>query len=112
MPTYEEMRPLIEQSKKEREAFKEHLKELRRQELAKQGLMLIETNKSEPKDFRGDCDSLYTMENSTATFLWIVVMVVGSIFNGNWVIWIIATIKWYKFITRHKKTKIMENTYE
>lgn len=49
------------------------------------------------------CDSPYTMEDSTATVLWIVVMVVGSIFKGNWVIWIIATIIWRKFVTRYKK---------
>lgn len=103
MPTYEEMQKLRKQRQKEREPFEEHLKELRRQELAKQGLTLIETNKSEQKDFHGDCDSPYTMENSTATFLWIVVMVVGSIFNGNWVIWIIATVIWFRFITRHNK---------
>ena len=55
----------------------------------------------EPKKER--CDSPYTMEDSTATFLWIVVMVVGSIFKGNWVIWIISTIVWRKFITRHDR---------
>lgn len=106
MPTYEEMQKLIKQHQKERESFEEHLKELRRQEFAKQGLKLIETNKSEQerkKDFHGDCDSPYTMENSTATILWIVVMVVGSIFKGNWVIWIISTVIWARFITRHNK---------
>lgn len=49
------------------------------------------------------CDSPYTMENGTATFLWIVVMIVGSIFKGNWVIWIIVTVIWSRFITRRKE---------
>lgn len=103
MPSYKEMREILDKQNKERESFKKHLKELRRQELAKQGLTLIETNELEQKDFHGDCDSPYTMENSTATFLWIVVMVVGSIFKDNWIIWIIATVIWARFITRHNK---------
>jgi hypothetical protein len=43
------------------------------------------------------------MENGTATFFYIIAMLVGSIFKGNWAIWIIATVIWVKFITRHDK---------
>ena len=58
---------------------------------------------SEPEKFHGDCDHPNTMENSTATVLYFVVMAVGAIFNDRWLIWIVATIMYLKFITRHEK---------
>ena len=71
------------------------------------------TNKTKPADetkkgksnFYGDCDSPYTMENSTATFLYIVVMVVGTLFKDRWLIYIVATIIYLSFITRHSGKK-------
>ena len=52
-----------------------------------------------------NCDHPNSLENSEATIIWIVVMAVGTIFKGNWIIWIIATIIWRKYITRHKIKK-------
>ena len=49
-----------------------------------------------------NCDHPNSLENDEATLLWIVVMAIATIFKGNWVIWIIATIIWRKYITRHK----------
>lgn len=46
-------------------------------------------------------DSPYAMENSVATIFWIVIMVVGTIFKDSWMIWVIATFIWWKFITRN-----------
>ena len=46
-----------------------------------------------------------SLENSEATIIWIIVMVVATIFKGNWIIWIIATIIWRRYITRHKIKK-------
>lgn len=46
-----------------------------------------------------------SLENSEATILWIVVMAIATIFKGNWIIWIIATIIWRRYITRHKIKK-------
>ena len=40
----------------------------------------------------------YSLENDEATVVWLVVMVVGSIFNGNWIIWILATVIWWNYI--------------
>ena len=51
------------------------------------------------------CDHPNSLENSEATIIWIVVMAVATIFKGNWIIWIIATIIWRKYITRHKIKK-------
>jgi hypothetical protein len=52
-----------------------------------------------------NCDHPNSLENDEATILWIVVMAVATIFKGNWIIWIIATIIWRRYITRHKIKK-------
>ena len=51
------------------------------------------------------CDHPNSLENSEATIIWIIVMAAGTIFKGNWIIWIIATIIWWRYITRHKRRK-------
>ena len=99
MPTVEEMRKYTEKYKKEREEFNKQLEESRLKDLENKGIKPFDESQI-PKKY---CDHPNTMENSTATVLWIVVMLVGSIFKGNWVIWIVATIIWLNFITRHKK---------
>ena len=99
MPTMEEMRKYQEKYKKEQEEFNQHLEELRLKELKKRGLKPFDTNQVPKKH----CDHPNTMENSTATFFYVIVMLVGSIFKGNWAIWIIATVVWAKFITRHDR---------
>lgn len=50
-------------------------------------------------------DSPYTMNNGTAIVLYIVVMIVGTIFNDRWVIWVSATIMLIGFLNRHNKKK-------
>lgn len=57
------------------------------------------------ENFFGNCDHPNSLENSEATILWLVVMAVGTIFKGNWIIWIVATIIWRRYITRHKIKK-------
>ena len=54
-------------------------------------------------DFFGDCDSPNTMENSMATILYIIIMLVGAIFKDCWLIWIMATVIFIRFLNRHKK---------
>jgi hypothetical protein len=58
-----------------------------------------------PENFFENCDHPNSLDNVEATIVWIVVMVIGAIFKGNWIIWIIATIIWLKYITRHKIKK-------
>jgi hypothetical protein len=48
-------------------------------------------------------DSPYAMENSTATFLYIIAMLIGTLFYARVLIYITATIIWWKYITRHKE---------
>lgn len=55
--------------------------------------------------FFENCDHPNSLENDEATIIWIVVMAVATIFKGNWLIWIIATIIWRRYITRHKRKK-------
>lgn len=59
-------------------------------------------NEAKLREVYINSDHPNTMENSSATLLWIVVMIVGAIFNGAWMIWILATIIWLRFINRKK----------
>ena len=45
-------------------------------------------------------DSVYTMEMGSAVVLYIVVMVGGAIFNDRWLIWIVATFIFLKYLFR------------
>ena len=43
-----------------------------------------------------------TMENSTATILYILVMIVGAIFKDRLLIWVAASVIYFSFINRYK----------
>lgn len=64
-----------------------------------------EVSKSASQNPFENCDHPNSLENSEATILWIVAMAVGTLFRGNWIIWIVATIIWRRYITRHKRKK-------
>jgi hypothetical protein len=99
MLSYEEQSKIIQDVKKRHEAEEKRRVEAHLDECRKNGII-----PPDPKTYpKQRCDHPNTMEDSTATVLWIVVMLIGSIFKGNWVIWIIATVIWWKFITRHSK---------
>ena len=102
MPTFDEMQEAMKPYREERKRNEEKYRKMREEEWKKQGLVPYTSDKSK-NDFHGDGDHPSTMENSTATVLWLVVMAVGTIFKGNWVIWIVATIIWFRFVTRHKR---------
>lgn len=99
MPSYKEMREILDKQNKERREREKSWEQERLKELEAKGIKPFDVSQLPPER----CDSPYTMEDSTATVLWIVVMVVGSIFKGNWIIWIISTVIWFKFITRYNK---------
>lgn len=50
-------------------------------------------------------DTVNTMENSEATIIWIVVMLVGAIFVDRLTIWVTSTAIWLCFINRYKIRK-------
>jgi hypothetical protein len=79
--------------KKEIEAMKT---KNRKEELRKQGVNLNAQKYEQPK-----YDSLYTLENGSATVLWLIVAIGGLIFNDGWMLSLIATIVWFNYITRH-----------
>ena len=49
-----------------------------------------------------DSDHPSTMENSTATLLYIIVMVIGAIFYARFLIWVCASLIYFTFINRRK----------
>lgn len=48
-------------------------------------------------------DSMYALENDEATVLYVVGMCVATIFRGNFILWIVFTIIWWRYIHRHDK---------
>lgn len=98
MLSYEEQSEIIEQVKRESEGAERRRREAWLEECKKNGILPPDP-KTQPKK---RCDSPYTIEDGTATVLWVVVMVVGAIFKANWIIWIVATALWLKFISRYK----------
>ena len=99
MLSYEDQKKIFDEVEKKFKEKEEKREQERLKELSEKGIIPPDPN-TYPKKY---CDHPNTIENGTATFFYIIVMVVGSIFKGNWVIWIIATVVWAKFITRHNK---------
>lgn len=97
----------MEIGRKNREFMKEwETKNLERQkeELRKRGVYIPDKQETKYANeyFMRDCDSPGTLDNKTATILYVIVMAVGSIFVGNILIWIAATIIWWRHINRHE----------
>lgn len=106
----EEMDQWAEEFKRERQKHlaekrsrEKRIEEAYRQQYIKEhGIdpnVLAQKYKKEPPKW----DSPYTLDNWSATVLYIIVMVGGSIFHGNWVIWIVATIIYFRHLTRHNR---------
>ena len=81
------------------EESKKLIKELRQQYPDEYKNNTTQSNKEEYYD------SPYTMENGTATFFYIVTMVIGTLFIDRWLIYITATFIYIMFKRRHKKKK-------
>jgi hypothetical protein len=99
MPTYEEMRELRQKREREREEFNKKREEMRIKELEAKGIKPFDISQVPPQR----CDHPNTMEDSTATIVWIVAMIISLLFKGGWALCILETIIWLKFITRYKK---------
>ena len=99
MPTYREMRELLDESDKKRKEQKERQNQERLERLKEMGIKPFDTNQVPPRR----CDHPNTMEDSTATFFWVVAMIISLLFKGGWILCILETIIWLKFITRYKK---------
>ena len=86
------VRPIREAEERKRAEEAARLRELKRQR---------EENLPHDQRFHGWCEHPNTIENSTATFFWIVAMGVSILFKGGWILCILETVIWFKFITRH-----------
>ena len=90
-----------QKAKEEREDWERQKNEWRREYLINE--FSIDTdmqNKTEQH-----IDNIYTLNNDVATVLYVIVMLVGTIFVDRIIIWIAATIIWRKHMDRHKKKK-------
>lgn len=90
-----------QKAKAEREEWGRQKKEWHREYLIKE--FGIDPDKQEEQEQY--IDSIYTLNDDVATVLYIVVMLVGTIFVDRIVIWIAATIIWRRHMNRHKKKK-------
>lgn len=88
----EEMRKVRERDKRQQEA-----------EIKAQHEKLGLESSPKEKDFHGDGDHPSTMENGTATILYALVMLIGTIFQDRWLIYMMASFIYFRFIGRHKK---------
>ena len=79
--------------------------EAEQKERARQERISLGYPAEEEEEKKPNYDSPYTMNNGTAIVLYIVVMIVGTIFNDRWVIWVSATIILIAFLNRHNKKK-------
>lgn len=96
------LRYCIEQQEKER------IEEEKRQE-EERGQKYAALEQEPPKErswqehMYVDTDKPGTMDNGTATLWYVIIMVIGAVFNDRWVIWIMATIIWWNHINRKKR---------
>lgn len=60
----------------------------------------ISNNRFQTEDYH---DSPYTMEDGTATFFYIITMIIGTLFVDRWLIYIAATFIYIMFKRRHSK---------
>lgn len=86
-------------SKQKRKALENQLKE--------QGITMEEYQRQQKEIYDRKCNPKYmdkpgTMANGTALLFYIATMVGGCIFKDRYIIWIVATIVYVKFRTRHQ----------
>ena len=104
----EEFVTISKNNKKKMDDLNKKYEDIRREELKKQGIEMIEI-KDNKASHHGDCDSVYTMEDGSANLLYVLAMVVGAIFYDRWLIWILSTVIWLCHIFRHDLRKIKNN---
>ncbi len=97
----EEMRKMHERIAKEEQERKEMLQEIHRQWLKDQGLTPLEPKNNGKDNFFGKCNHPNDMENGPAFILYLIVMIGGSIFNDRWLLWIVATIVYLRWLIKH-----------
>jgi hypothetical protein len=89
----------VRQRRREHKA-KEEAERLKRERQAR----IAAGHPADPQPYKNpQYDSPYAMENSTATFLYIITMIIGTLFQDRILVYVAATVIWWKYITRHKE---------
>lgn len=92
---------ISQKAKVERDIWKKQKEELRKEYLIKE----FGINSDEQKKQKLQYENIYTLEKSAATVLYVIVMFIGAIFIDRLIIWVVATIIWWKHIHKHNKKK-------
>lgn len=65
---------------------------------------IFKRRKAQGKPIPTPCyDHPNTMDNDSATFFWIAIMLIAIIFKERWIIWIFATAVYMLHMTRHER---------
>jgi hypothetical protein len=96
MLSFEECQEMGKRIREEEKKRNERIENIRKEELRKQGI-----DPDAYKNVKPQYDSPYALENGPATILWLVVAIGALIFKDGWMISVIATFVWLKYITRH-----------
>lgn len=89
-----------QEEERKRVEWKAHQKEMKKQGIVLQDWQDPLYPEEEREKMLKSIEKPDTMDNGTATFFWIVAMVVSLLFKGGWILCILETIIWYKHITR------------
>ena len=95
------IRYVIEQHTK-RKAEEERLKREEKEQYYKNVGQEPPKERSWQEKMYVESDHPNTMENSTATMLYIITMIIGTIFNDRLLIWIAASVIYFGFMSRRK----------
>lgn len=96
MMSFEEQQEYGRKMRAEQEAFKKRQEEIRLAELRKQGIDPASLEAA-PEKWDHPC----TPDDGFVTFIYIVGMIAVMIFKDFWIAWIMMTLGYVKFITRH-----------
>jgi hypothetical protein len=61
------------------------------------------TKQQPSENIHGDCDYVWAPEKGGATVIYLFVMIFGSIFNARVLVWIVATLVYANFMSKHSK---------
>ena len=98
--SFEECQEWGRRMRAEKEAFAKKQMEIRNNELRKKGIdpdTIKPIRNKQPHEY----DHPSTPDDGFVTFLYIIAMVGSLIFKDFWVLWILLSVAYGKFITRH-----------
>ena len=95
------VRELNKQRKEDkRREWKLHQENMKKNGIILQDLQEPLSPEQEREKMLKEIEKPGTMDNGTATFFWLIAMIISLLFKGGWILCILETIIWYKHITR------------